>query len=170
LKLAGEAIDEFKRLYKEHGNWPDLTRMTTNNILEKIMGKKMPLNSFDKKSLNEIQQEINATLFFIANKYGISLNVSKVRCDNGLDTQILVSGKIIANREEVEKAEFASICHMYSLIPEDYGREFFSNGTGYKIFAIKPRNRKYPILAKNVRGTTYKFGPLTVKRALQESA
>lgn len=43
------------------------------------------------------------------------------------------------------------------------GTEFMFNGEIFETSGYRPKSRKYPILAKNAEGKTYKFGVATIK-------
>jgi hypothetical protein len=59
--------------------------------------------------------------------------------------------------EEGDRAEFGLHAHLYGLTPDDFGRRFSSNGRFYAVIGFMPRNRKYPVLARDDSGSRYKF-------------
>lgn len=65
------------------------------------------------------------------------------------------------------REDFERLAFMYDgLKPEDFGRVFYNRGQAFTICGLKPRSPKYPILAKNEAGQTYKFPADLVVRAL----
>ena len=58
--------------------------------------------------------------------------------------------------EEQEK-EFEKYAGLFDLSRSDYRRSFLSDGDIYFLVALKPRNRKYPVIGENQNGTRYKF-------------
>ena len=59
--------------------------------------------------------------------------------------------------------DFRYYAKEYGLEPEDFGARFVRNGMTFEIVGLKPRNRKYPIIAKNVvTQDTFKFPAETV--------
>jgi len=64
-------------------------------------------------------------------------------------------------------SDFKAYASAYDLDAEDLGKEFYSNGSRFKITGCKPRSRKYPILGANTQtGKIYKFTPSAVKMGL----
>jgi len=71
----------------------------------------------------------------------------------------------VAQTKEI--SDFQNNAVFYDLKADDLGKEFYSNGSRFKITGCKPRSRKYPILGANTRtGKIYKFTPLSVKMGL----
>lgn len=68
--------------------------------------------------------------------------------------------------ETKEMAAFKREAQFYGLKAEDLGKSFVSRGEKFTICGLKPRSRKYPILAKNSRNKTYKFNAGDVRRYL----
>ena len=124
----------------------------------------------DESTIRDIQAGLNATLKELSAKHQVDLRITKIKSENALDFYMVIDGKSTQNREAVERSEFASMCGPYGLSPNDYGRVFMSSGKPYKICGISPRARKYNVLAKNERGTEYKFPAMAVKLHLQMSA
>ena len=72
------------------------------------------------------------------------------------------NGKVVTDLER----DFRNNAALLGLDPDDFGATFKSNGSTYVITGLKPRNRKYPIIAKNVvTQANYKFHENTVKFA-----
>jgi len=66
-----------------------------------------------------------------------------------------------------EVSDFQNNAVFYDLKADDLGKEFYSNGSRFKITGCKPRSRKYPILGENtLTGKIYKFTPTAVKMGL----
>jgi len=68
-----------------------------------------------------------------------------------------------------EAEDFRLYADRWGLRPEDLGREFTRDRDNetFKIVGGKPRSRKYPIIARNVRtGKEYKFDVSAIKRYL----
>ena len=56
---------------------------------------------------------------------------------------------------------------MVGLADVEFGARFEIQGTTYSICGLKPRSRKYPVLAKQIpTGKTYKFAVDSVKKAV----
>lgn len=60
--------------------------------------------------------------------------------------------------DDVERIEFESLCKLYNLEPDDFGKVFALGKVSYRIKGIKPRAPKYPIIATNIAtGKDYKI-------------
>jgi hypothetical protein len=65
--------------------------------------------------------------------------------------------------ETAMEGDFRFHARSYGFDPDDYGARFVQNGMTFEIVGCKPRNRKYPIIAKNVvTQETFKFAVETV--------
>lgn len=65
---------------------------------------------------------------------------------------------------DVAKEEFEKHCYLYDLKKSDYGMQFVSQGETFELCGIKPRARKFPLVAKNVRtGKRFKFPRRAIK-------
>ena len=60
-------------------------------------------------------------------------------------------------KEEPQEKEFEKYAGLFDLSGSDYRRPFLSGGDMYFLVALKPRNRKYPVIGENQNGTCYKF-------------
>jgi len=71
--------------------------------------------------------------------------------------------------ETQEVHEFKVNSELYGLKASDLGNTFHSPGSGqmFRVVGLKPRNRRYPILAERVSdGKQFKFSASLVKQAL----
>ncbi len=65
--------------------------------------------------------------------------------------------------------DFKNNAGLYGLEPDDLGKTFEQNGETFTIKGLKTRNRKFPIIAENNKGQSYKFGEQMVKLMLRAS-
>ena len=126
----------------------------------------MAIKRIEREHLLGMQDIVETALNNIRTEYGVDVEITKIKCDNGLDFHMILVGNTTEDRTLAEKEGFASQSYMYGLSPDDYEKSFIENGKTYKIFGIKPRNRKYPVLARNGKGTVYKFSASKVQLAL----
>ncbi|MAG24504.1 hypothetical protein CMI47_02895 [Candidatus Pacearchaeota archaeon] len=69
------------------------------------------------------------------------------------------------------ESEFRRLASRYGLEASHYGRTFSTFRGTYRISGIKPKARKYPILATCTEtGRTYKFLAAQVEKAMEESS
>jgi len=115
------------------------------------------MKEFSKSNLGELRNDIEAALLTVATKHGISLDIGNIRFDsNSFRTKL--EAFINSNNEgNVDKIIWDKHCSRFNLKPEDFGKNFFYNGTDYTICGIALKSRKYPINAKRPNGVTYRF-------------
>ena len=120
--------------------------------------------SFTTTNLRELRADIDAALKSVAEKHNISLNAGSARYTPTTATFKLeaVTTTIDGEVVEAEKVKFNEFCGKFGIAKDAFGSTFKSNGEVFTICGIKPKAKKYPILAKNNQGTVYKFSRLSV--------
>ena len=105
----------------------------------------------DKENIRTLHWQLEAVLQDWGKENGLGMKVGSLRYSKD-GFRMTVEGAVLSGEvASFEKANFIRHCSKYGLTPEDFGREF-TNGDGvYRICGIKTSNRKYPILAENVR-------------------
>jgi len=100
-------------------------------------------------------------------EHGVRVNIGNITYQpNEIRTKLTVRTNAVSDDAIAEK-EFKRYAFMYGLKADDFGKSFNSRGTMFKICGVSPRSHKYPILAKNNRGKTYKFGHMYVQSAIK---
>lgn len=132
----------------------------------------MTIEQFDRTAVRMVMNECEAALQAVADKHGLRLvrkNVSFRENECPVAFKLLTTvtdsvGEVVTP----EAQDFKRCAVMFGLKPEDLGREFMAlSGKRFKICGAKPRNRKYPILAKCViTDKVYKFSENQVVDAL----
>lgn len=139
------------------------------------MAKTTKITKFDRASVRQILAECEEALRPVAEKYGLTLDrKGKTYYQDALPVmyQLLVTkmdedGNVLS----ADAKAFQEQAFLYGLEPSDLGREFKSRGDTFRITGLKPRSRKYPVLAKNVKtGKTFKFPAESVKAGLKTAA
>jgi len=117
----------------------------------------MKIESFTKSNLKSVRTEIETALNKVGEKLGISLSIGNISFNADQFTSKLTANST-TDKGEVNQKEWDRFCLFTSFDKDDFGKSFIQGGTTYTICGVKARSRKYPILAKNASGTTYKFG------------
>jgi len=117
------------------------------------------MDSFTGVSVTKLRTDINKALEAIAEEHGISLSIggfrySPTECSTKI-TAICAKGKDGEVLDPFEKAYLDEKRKHPRM--RDIGDMFESRGTTFTICGWKPRNRKYPLLAKNEVGVMYKL-------------
>jgi hypothetical protein len=127
--------------------------------------------SFDRKALQALRPKIEKALQELAEAEGISIDLGSARFSSDNATFKLVLSTVntdgTVNTKEGEDFKFYAP-NRYGLKAEALDATFTRQGEQWTITGCKPRSTKYPILAKNRNGKTYKFAPEDVKRAMND--
>lgn len=129
--------------------------------------------SFDRKRVKSLRPKIEKALQELAEAEGISIDLGSARFDSNNVTFKLVLSTVntdgTVNTKEGEDFKFYGP-NRYGLKAEALDATFTRNGEQWTITGCKPRSTKYPILAKNRNGKTYKFHPSDVKRGMDDKS
>ena len=101
-----------------------------------------------------IDEDITAAVKSVEKKWGVNISVGGGTYDSDSFTSKV---KVSLEGVDTGKKEWDRFCFRFGLKPEQYGQTFSSRGETFTVSGIAPKGKKYPILAKNARGTTYKF-------------
>jgi len=134
----------------------------------------MTIKTFDSTSVRVIMDECETALKAIAEKHGLTLDRKgrTYRRDSLPVMFQFLTEELDANGNAMDSRakDFIKYASLYGLSEGDFLAEFRSNGETFRICGFKPRARKYPVLAENVRtGKTFKFPAERVKRLLAEA-
>lgn len=129
------------------------------------------ITSFDGPTVRQVLEDCGKALEAVAEKHGLKLE--RKRCSYGRD-ELPVAFKLITveldengNAMDSRAKDFIKYAGAYGLSEKDFLAEFRSGPRTFRICGFKPKARKYPILAEDVRtGKIYKFPVEQVKRAL----
>lgn len=122
-----------------------------------------------KSDARAIHEEVNAAMAVIAEKRGLVFRKANARFgSDSFGTKVEfaeVNGSGAATAEELDWKRSA---HLFGLDPLFLGMTFTDySGRTFKVVGLKPRSKKYPVLAENVAtGKRFKFGAATVKNRM----
>ncbi len=124
---------------------------------------------FGKAKLKDIRADIAEALKAVEDKYNMNLEVGRITYDS---TSFRASLKAnVGNAEDGAKAEFEKYALRFGMEPSDFGKSFIMADDTFEITAIKPRARKYPVVAINkTNGKSYKFAASQVKAFMIKGA
>ena len=126
------------------------------------------IRQLDKPTVTYIRKRLKAAVKPLAKELGVVIDLGHCtfqasNCRFQLKVAVLDSnGKAIT--EEVDS--FRSNAKLFGLDPDDLGKEFIYRGQSYTICGLKPKSRKYPVIARSGNGKDYKFDCRTVIGAL----
>lgn len=100
-------------------------------------------------------------------QYGVKITLGNISySDLEFHTRLTVT-KLEASSPDNRQKEFAQICRLYDLKPEDYGRNVVFNGQTFTIAGINPKAPKNCIELTDPAGRRYKTTLENVKRYLK---
>ena len=116
------------------------------------------VTSFNRKNIRQINNELEAALKQVAEKYGLEVKLGNTRfTGDNFSTKVQVA---TVGQDGIAMSKEATDFNRWKTalgINMDLGQEFQRNGKTYTIVGLKPRSKKYPILAKCSDGKTYKL-------------
>lgn len=124
------------------------------------------IKEFDRQNLKPLRQDIDKALKAVAEKYGLSLMLGNIRFNESSATCKLEARVTEKTGEPTMAADFRALAPTYGLESSLLYQTVLMDGKFYKIVGLKPRNRKYPIIATRVdTGKRYKFPASVVRMA-----
>ena len=126
------------------------------------------ITELDRPIVKHIRSRLEAVFKPLAEELGLAIEVGSCtfnasNCRLQLKVSVL-DGDGKAMTEESES--FRSNAKLFGLEPDDLGKEFTFRGQLYAICGLKPKSRKYPVIARTDNGKNYKFPCRTVLEAL----
>jgi len=120
------------------------------------------MTSFTNPNLDLLRTEMDAALKAIGDKYGITMDTGNIRYDvdrTNFNTSIKVrlGDGGVADVAANNRREWDKYAPRFGLKSTDFGKTFVSNGQTFTLSGVKPRGKKYNVLAKNPAGKCYKF-------------
>ncbi len=120
----------------------------------------MTISNIDSPALTSIRRALEPVLQDLGAQHGITLTVGRGTYGGETGTLKIELATLGENGEVESPAakDFKAHAEFFGLKATDFGRRFVSNGSEFEIAGLKPRNRKYPIIATKVSdGRSYKF-------------
>lgn len=110
--------------------------------------------------LDEFRNDFEVQMKGLQAKYGVKVSLGNMSYSNTQFTsKVTVTDTAGGNADDAEgKASLKKDGWRFDLTEKDYNKKFSYNGKNWKLKGIKPRSRKYPIVAENVAdGRSYKL-------------
>jgi len=156
---AGYASTLYNNARKAEGAYAAPTKPTTKPMVKPTTKPKTnstDVTEFNRQNCRTIDNAINDALKQVEAQFGVTIKIGGGRfSSNEFTTKITVS---TGDGTDAAKEKFGLYAFRYNLKNSDFGKTFTSNGEIFRISGIKPRGKKYPIMAERVRdGARYKF-------------
>lgn len=118
----------------------------------------------NRNKVRSVQAKIQAALRQIEQEENVTISFGNASFNSAFYTTKL---KVATNeKNDVVKGIYESVCRSIGFTQDVVGMSFIQNGITFEIKEIKTRNRKYPVIAQNKSGKSYKFTVESVKRML----
>ena len=126
------------------------------------------ITKFDRNVCRILRERLDAALVGLGEELGVSIRAGHISFSPGnanvkLEVAVILPDGTVQT-EEIE--DFQALAELYGLKKGDLGRTFQKGSHAYTISGMKPKSRKYPILATRDDGRRFKFPVSTVKAAL----
>ena len=131
------------------------------------------MKSFDRATVRETRDKLQAALAQVAEELGCRIEVGNAsfsgsQCTFKVECAVVGEDGMAQTRETTD---FKARAALYGLSPADLGEVFTNGGDQFRVAGLKPKSRKYPIVAVRVKdGKAYKFPADMVKLALAAGA
>lgn len=130
------------------------------------------ITRFDRTTCRLVRERIDAALADLGAELGLDISAGSGSFDAGF-YRVKVTCAVKHDDGTVETPEataFKRLATLYGLKADDLGREFTSRGKTFKVTGLKTRAKKYPVLATDSEGKTYKFPAARVASLLAMEA
>ena len=117
------------------------------------------MKTFNGSNIEMIRRDMNEALAAVAARHDIKIDVGGMRYSSttvSIKVEAVALGNSGADSHE-EAAFTANAYRVRGISAAYFGKSFRSQGEVFTINALKPANHKYPVIAKNSRGQSYKF-------------
>lgn len=125
----------------------------------------------DKNKVKDIRDEVKAALEEICKAHGVKfagINVTYTETEVRLNCKVEDTTEIAGVEWSPEEAAFLRQAHKYGLKPTDLGSEVEIQGNTWILSGLKPKNVKYPVLARRSwDGKLFKFSARDVVAGLR---
>ena len=126
------------------------------------------ITKLDKLTVQHIRKRLTAAVKPLVEELGVVIDLGNCTfSENNCRFQLKVALVDSGGQVITEEADcFRNNAKLFGFEPDDLGRRFTFRGQSYIICGLKPKSRKYPIIAHSGNGKNYKFPCRTVLDAL----
>ena len=115
------------------------------------------ITEFNRNNLKELRSDIDNALNAVLAKHGLSGGIGNIRfSSDDFRAQLTVA---TGSTDDAAEREFKKYAFKFGLSDDKFGTTFTRNGKKFTVSGINPKAKRggYPVLAKNAKGTTFKF-------------
>jgi hypothetical protein len=143
-------------------------RERENITFQGDMKMETKIRQLDKPTVKYITKRLQAVLTPLAKELGVMIDLGSCTFQtSNCRIQLKVAVLNPDGEPVTEEADaFKRSAKLFGFEPADLGKEFASQGQTYTINGLRPKSRKYPVIARAGNGKDYKFACRTVLKAL----
>jgi len=123
----------------------------------------MKIESFDKKTVKNMREEINSALLKVTKKYGVTFSIGTIRFNTGeMRTKLMGSIPSIKAKEVKLKKDNAPMdwkiqAPFFGFRGDEYGKTFTAKRKTFKVVGLNQRAKQYPVKVVDVKtGKSYR--------------
>ena len=126
------------------------------------------IKQFDKSTVQYITKRLQAVLTPLAKELGVMIDFGSCKFQtNNCRIQLKIAVLNPDGEPVTEEADaFRRSATLFGFETADLGAEFTVQGQAFTICGLRPKSRKYPVIARSGNGKDYKFACRTVLEAL----
>jgi len=126
------------------------------------------IKQFDKSTVQYITKRLQAVFTPLAKELGVMIDFGSCKFQtSNCRIQLKVAVLDPDGEPVTEEADsFKRSAKLFGFEPADLGAEFIVQGQTFTICGLRPKSRKYPVIARAGNGKDYKFTCRTVLQAL----
>jgi hypothetical protein len=126
------------------------------------------IKQLDKPIVQYIRKRLQAAIEPLAKELGVAMDLGRCTFQaSHCRFQLKVAVRSAGGEAMTEEAEaFKHSAKLFGFEPEDLGRQFVFQSQTYTVCGLRPKGRKYPVIARTADGKDYKFDCRTVLSAL----
>lgn len=133
---------------------------------------KTTIKQLDKPTVQYIRKRLQAVIEPLARELGVVMDLGHCTFQaSHCRFQLKVAVKDSDGKAMTEDAEaFKHNAKLFGFEPTDLGKAFIFQGQRYTVCGLRPKSRKYPVIARSDSGKDYKFPCRSVLTALGKEA
>jgi len=114
----------------------------------------------DKQKIKQLRSAIQAAIKPLEAEHGVAFEIGSAHYNSTgckFKFEVLDAQESGSQGMDFMELSFRRGCDEYGLRPEDFGKSFQAHGETFTISGLKPKNRKFPVIATDKDGSSYKF-------------
>ena len=113
------------------------------------------ITEMNAATITMIQKELNDAMAAVLSEHGLSHSMGRVTYSNdSYSTKLSIN---VGDVSDAKKAEYERYAFKFGIPSDSFGKTFTQGSESFTIVGIKPKGKKYPIIAMNKSGKKFGF-------------